>query len=160
MAKANFDRYLDVEVEDISASKPLPLGHFLADIISWKTDERDYKNDKGPQPVVELTFKTTSPCDDVDESELGVNGGVGVLCTKDYSLNPVTDGKVEGGGQAQIRRIAEEFCGLSTKGLKLRDVLEALVGQGVKLYSEPRQSRDDDTVFFTNIKKVLSATED
>jgi len=152
---ANFDSYLSVRAEDIEAPKPLPLGHFHAEVTGWKTAERDYKNGEPPVPVVELSFKTTGPDEDVDPSDLPANGGVGVVATKDYRLAEPTNGKVEGGGPHQIRRLAESLD-LDVKGLDLRDILDALKSQSVKIYNEPRQDKRDESIFYNNITKVLA----
>lgn len=153
----NFDQYLNVPVENIEAAKPLPVGHFFATIQSWKGREVDYKDGNPKVPVIELTFKTSAPDEDVDETLLPANGGVGVLVTKDYRLVAPSGGKIEGGGQNQLRRLAEETCQLDTKGLNLSDVLEQLKGQEVRVYNEPRPDKNDDAVFYNNITKVLPA---
>ncbi len=152
----NFDSYLDVPVENISAAKALPTGHYFADIRAWAAAERTYKPEDGPVPVIELTFVTTGPDDDVDHAELGANGGVNVLIKKDYQLSSVgQDGKVEGGAQSILRNMAEKTCDLDTKGLSFRDVLEALKGQPVKVHQEPRADKRNEGVFYNNITKVL-----
>ncbi len=152
----NFDSYLDVPVENISAAKALPTGHYFADIKSWKGDERTYNKDEGAVPVIELTFVTTGPDEDIPLDELGANGGVGVVIKKDYQLSAVTaDGKVEGGAQSILRNMAEKTCDLDTKGLSFRDVLEALKGQPVKIHQEPRADKRNEGVFYNNITKVL-----
>ncbi len=156
----DYSKYLDVEVDNITPEKHLPLGHYFADIISWKTATRNYKDERGDIPVVELTFKTTSPDDDVIESDLPDNGGVGVLLTKDYGLATPVNGKVEGGGQAQLRRLAEDTLGLHVKGLKLPDVLDALRNQPCRVYNEPRPDKNDDTRYYNQVKKVLSAQKE
>lgn len=155
MATVDFSRYLDVAVEDIEQAKPLPAGHYFAVIKGWKPAERDYKDGNPKVPVVELTFTTTSPDEDVDPDELPNNQGVGVMCTKDYRLATPSGGKVEGGGQAQLRRLAEDQLGLSVAGMHLTDVLEAMKGQECRVYNEPRADKKDEGVFYTNITKVL-----
>ncbi len=152
----NFDSYLDVPVENISAAKALPTGHYFADIRSWKGAERTYRPEEGAVAVIEMTFVTTGPDEDVDSGELPANGGVGVLITKDYQLSAVSsDGKVEGGAQSILRNMAEKTCDLDTKGLSFRDVLEALKGQPVKVHQEPRADKRNEGVFYNNITKVL-----
>lgn len=151
----DFAAYLNVPAENVEAAKPLPAGHFHADIASWKGAERDYKNGEPPKPVVEITFRTTGPDTDVDETELPSNGGVGVLLTRDYGLvRPTSKGKVEGGGQSAIIRLAENL-GLDTKGMQVADVLDALKGQSVRVYNEPRPDKKQEGVFYNNVTQVL-----
>ena len=153
---ANFDHYLGVKAENIENAKALPLGHYHADITGWKTKETDFKQGRGPQPMLELQMRTTAPSDDVEESDLPANGGVGVVISKDYEFNPVdNNGKVEGGAAAAIRRLADQLD-LDVKGLELRDILDALKGQSVLAYNEPRADKNDPEVTYTSIKKVLA----
>lgn len=156
----DYSKFLDVEVENIQQERHLPTGHFFADIITWKTAERDYKDDRGKIPTVELSFRTTSPGDDVDEAALPENGGIGVLLTKDYNLNDVSNGKVEGGGQAQLRRLAEETLGIPGKGLKLSDLLDALKGQAVRVYNDPRADKNDNMKYYNRVTKVLAPVDE
>ena len=153
---ADFSAYLNVKAEDIEAPKPLPVGHYHADIVGWKTAERDYKNGEPPQPVVELTFRTTGPDDDVDPADLPTSGGVGILCTKDYRLSMPSKGKVEGGGHNQLRRLAEETLGLDVKGLHFEDILNALKGQSVRIQNTPRVDKRDESVSYNNITAVIA----
>ncbi len=152
----DFSQYLDIPVENISAAKPLPLGMFYAEIISWRGAERDYKNGEPVVPVVEFTYRTTGVCEVDDEGLLPDNGGIGVLVTRDYRLAaPNKQGKVEGGGQQAIRRFAEDGLKLDVKGLDLRDVLEAMKGQPVRVYNEPRGDKKNEGVYYNNITQVL-----
>lgn len=155
---ADFSRYMDVPMENVSAQKPLPLGHYLATFVGFKTAERTFVKDEGNVPILTLQFKTQAPCDDVEPSDLGADGGIGTLVSKDYRFNPpAKDGKVEGGAHQAVRRIAEDIMGLDTKGLSLGDTLAAMKGSQVKLHNEPRQDKNDPDVSYTNITKVLSA---
>lgn len=152
----DFSRYLDVDVDSIPKSVPsLPLGHYFADITAWKGAERDYdKASGGPKtPVVEITFKITGADDDVEFIDGGMSPGseVGKTVTKDYTLNDP-----DKTGQVMLRRLAEETCQLDVKGLALTDVLDALKGQPVKVYNEPRAGKEEGQ-FFTSIKRVLPA---
>lgn len=153
---ANFDHYLSVKSEDIENAKALPLGHYHADITGWKTKETDFKQGRGPQPMLELQMKTTAPSDDVDPEELPANGGIGVVISKDYEFSPVdSNGKVEGGAAAQMRKLADQLD-LDVKGLELRDILDALKGQSVLAYNEPRPDKNDPDTTYTSIKKVMA----
>lgn len=155
MSKVDFSKYLDIAVENVEAAKPLPAGHFFATITKWEGKERDYKNGEPPVPVVELSFRTTAPDEDVEPDELPANGGIGVICTKDYRLATPANGKVEGGGQAQLRRLAEDQLELAVAGMHLTDVLDALKGQDCRIYNEPRADKKEEGVFYTNITRVL-----
>jgi len=44
---------------------------------------------------------------------------------------------------------------LDVKGLELADVLDAMKNQDVRVYNEPRQDRNDESVSYTTIKRVL-----
>lgn len=148
----DFSRYLDVPVESIPENfVSLPAGHYLARITSWKGAERSYEGKGGPlTPVVELAFKITAPCDDIEESLLPESGGVGKIITRDYTLSDPDQS-----GQTMIRQLAEKTCGLATQGLHLSDVLDALKEQDVKIYNEPRPGKDEGQ-FFPKVAKVLA----
>lgn len=154
MSKADFSTYLNVPMDDIPKSLPsLPAGHFFADIAKWDTGERKYdtSNPKNITPVVELTFRITGPDDDVDPSQLPEGQGVGRIVTKDYTLNDP-----EKRGHISLRRIAEVACALDVKGLELPDVLDAIVGQTVKVHNTPKAGKQEGQ-FYNNIDMVLSA---
>lgn len=155
---ANFDSYLDVDVESIERPTPPPIGHWLATIKSHKTAERDYeKASGGPRtPVVEISMVLNAPLDDaVEWAE--ANGAdpqihIGKLQTKDYRLN-------DEGGPYQLRQIAEVACQLDVKGLKLRDVLNQLHGQQVKIYMDHRAGKEgssNEGQFFPNVTKIMA----
>lgn len=153
----DFSKYLDVDAESIPKSIPsLPGGHFHADIAGWKTGERDYdKASGGPKtPVVEISFKITGADTDVEFLDGGMTPGseVGKVVSRDYTLNDP-----DKTGQVMIRRLAEDTCNLPVKGLHLTDVLDALKGQPVKVFNEPRAGKEEGQ-FFSNIKKVLPAS--
>lgn len=153
---ANFDHYLSVKSENIENVKALPVGHYFATITGWKTKETDFKQGKGPQPMLEISLKTDGPSDDVEESDLPANGGQGVLISKDFEFASVgNDGKTEGGAAAQMRKLADQLD-LDVTGLELRDILDALKGQQVLAYNEPRADKSDPEVTYTNIKKLLA----
>lgn len=158
---ANFDSYLDVDVEAIERPTPPPIGHWLATIKSHKTAERDYdKANGGPKtPVVELMLALNAPYDDAVEwaeaNGADVNVHIGKAFPKDYRLN-------DEGGPFQLRQIGEVACELPVTGLKLRDLLEHLHGQQVKVYMDHRAGKEgspQEGQFFPNITKVLSAKE-
>lgn len=144
---ADFSKFLHVSAEAIERPKPLPLGHYFATIKSYKTAERDFdKANGGPKtPVVELSFAITSPDTDVEDFDPAMLKGAPP--TKDYKLPDQ---------MYMIRELAEKACDLPVKGLEFIDVLDALKGQEVKVFNEPRPGREEGE-FFTNIKRVLSA---
>jgi hypothetical protein len=147
----DFSRYLDVDVADIPKVLPsVPGGHFFATIQSWKGDERDYaKATGGPKtPVIELTFKFTGADEDVEETDQSTY--MNKLATKDFDLS--------NGGQTILRNFAEDTLGLDVKGLHFRDVLDALKGQEVKVFNEPRPNPNVEGQYFTNIKKMFAAS--
>jgi hypothetical protein len=145
----DFSKFLDVDVSNIEAPKPIPVGHYFATIKGWKGAERDYAKATGgaKTPVVELTFSITGPDEDVDEDDLPPKGVSGRLVQRDYSLN-------EESGVYALRRLGEETCGLDVKGLHLSDLLDALKSQEVKLYIEQRAGAEEGQ-FFPQVKKVL-----
>lgn len=146
-------KYLDVPVESVSKIIPsLPGGHFFADVQGWKGVERDYdKANGGPKtPVVEVTFKLTGADEDVtftDDFPEGTEQGKTV--TKDYRLNDP-----DKAGHTMLRRLAEDTCGIPTKGLHFADMLDAMKGSSVKVFNDPRPGQEEGQ-FFPNIKKVL-----
>lgn len=150
---ADFSSYLNVKVETIERPSTPPLGHYFAVVQGWKTAERFYEGKGGPaSPVVEVTFKITSPDSDaVDEDASAAEKAVGKLATKDYGLK-------DEGGLYGLRRLVGETCGVDTKGLSLEDGLDAIKGSEVKIYNQPRQGKEEGQ-FFTNITRVLSASE-
>ena len=160
MSKVDFSSYLNVKAEDIERPRPLPIGHFFATLQSWRGVERFYdkENPKKATPSIELTFKIDGPDHDVDTFAVPANL-VGSLCTRDYNLVEQKGDKVEGGGQAQLKRLAAETMGLDIKGLDLEGILDAMKGSAVRVYNEPRPDRNDPEVFYTNIKKVISAED-
>ena len=150
MAK-DFSSYLHVKMDDVPAVLPsIPGGHWFADISDWKTGERNYDKATGgpPTPVVEIIFKLTGPDEDVE----GGDNFVGRTVSRDYRLNDP-----DRAGQTYIRQLAERTCGLDVAGLELEDVLDALKGQSVKVFNEPRAGQEEGQ-FFPNIKKVLPAS--
>lgn len=148
----DFSRYLDVPVDTLEAPKPPPIGHYFATIKSWKGAERDYdKATGGPKtPVVEVFFSLTSPDEDVEEDLLPKGGVSGKLVSRDYTLN-------EESGTYQLRFLAEETCGLPTKGLSLGDTLAMLPGQEVRVQIGHRAGQDEGQ-FFPKVLKVISAS--
>lgn len=154
MAK-DFTHYLDVPVEDVPKSIPsLPGGHYFADVVGWKGQERDFdKATGGPKtPVVEVTFKVTGADTDVEFPDTFPQGSeVGKTVTKDYRLNDP-----DRAGHSMLRRLAEDTCGIPIKGLHFADMLDAMKGASVKVYNEPRPGQEEGQ-FFTNVKKVLPA---
>lgn len=152
MANADFSKYLKTSMDDVPKSIPsLPRGHFFASITGWKTGERNYDKATGgpPTPVVELGFRITGTTEDVE-----VEGNwEGKLASKDYTLNDP-----DKAGQTLIRRVAEVTCDLDVKGLELEDVLDALKGQDVVIFNEPRPGQEEGQ-FFTKITKVLPVRE-
>lgn len=149
MSKADFSRYLSVEVDAIEAPTVGPLGHYLASFQSWKGAERDYdKANSGPKtPVIELTFKITQPDDDaVEEDASNAQKMVGKLATKDYTLNDET-------GMFNLKKFVSEICDVDSK-TGLGDALDACKGSVVKLFNEPRSGKEEG-VFYFNVKKIL-----
>jgi|SRR6185312_1976084 len=148
----DFSKYLDVDVESVPKTLPsVPGGHWFATISGWKGAERNYDKATGgpPTPVVELTFKLTSPDSDVEDEE-AAQRSIGKLATKDYNL-------ADGSGQTMLRNLAEDTLGLDVKGLHFSDVLDALKGQEVKVFNNPRAGKEEGQ-FYTNITKVLGAS--
>lgn len=152
MATADFSKYLSVPVDSIEAPTAPPLGHYFADVVSWKGAERDYdKANGGPKtPVVEVTFKITGAEEDAEaEDSVGAAKAVSKLVTKDYALS-------EESGMFQLRKLTSETCGIDTTGLALNDALDACKGSSVKVYNEPRAGKGErEGQFFTNITRVL-----
>lgn len=151
MAK-DFSNYLNASMDDVPAVLPsIPGGMWFADIIDWKTGERDYdKANGGPKtPVVELHFKLTAADEGVEDGD----NSVGRTVTKDYTLNDP-----DKRGQIMLRQVAEKACALDTAGLDLVDVLDALKGQSVRVFNEPRPGQEEGQ-FFPKITKVLSAAD-
>jgi len=148
----DFSKFLDVDIDAIPKTLPsVPGGHFFATIQSWKGAERDYdKATGGPKtPVVEISFKFTGADSDVEDDDQAQKS-IGKLATKDYNL-------ADGSGQTMLRNLAEDTLGLDVKGLHFSDVLDALKGQEVKVFNNPRAGKEEGQ-FYTNITKVLSAT--
>jgi len=152
----DFSKYLGVEVDSIPKSIPsLPGGHYHADVQGWKGAERDYdKANGGPKtPVIEVSFKITAADDDVEfPADFSEGSEVGKVVTKDYRLNDA-----DKAGLVMLRRLAEDTCGVSVKGLALPDMLDAMKGSSVKVWNDPRPGQEEGQ-FFTNIKKVLPPT--
>src|ERR1700721_1904474 len=98
----DFQKYMDVPVDDITAPKPLPAGTYFATIT--KTENREVEYEKGTKtPVCSVSFRLTAPDEDVDLDLLPEGNGVGRIVVKDYTLNDP-----ERRGQWQLRRLAEE----------------------------------------------------
>lgn len=154
MAKANFDSYLDIEVESIERPQAPPVGHYSpCRIAAWKQGERAFNKDDPSKktPVIEIFFQLGSPEEDARENaeSFGVDAEsfVGRTVSRDYDLSDPQ-------GQFGLRRMAEDTCSLDVKGLKLREVLDQLKGQEVKLYMEQRVGREEGE-FFPKVSKVL-----
>lgn len=151
---ANFDSYLNVEVESLEFPSPPPAGHYFANIISWKTAERDFDKANGgaKTPVAEVSFKITSPDSDVDPDEAtAAQASIGRVVTYDYQLNDAF-------GTAKLRELGEKVCNLPVKGLRLGDLLPMLLNQPVRVLMAQRAgvgSREGQ--FFPQVKGVISA---
>lgn len=149
----DFSRYLDVPVEDIERPKPLPAGTYFATII--KVENREVEFERGTKtPVSTISFRITSPDEDVDVDLLPEGGGIGRIVSKDYRLNDP-----DKQGQWALRRLAEETCQLPGKGKHLSDLLHEIPGQEVKIFNVPRPSKTDEDVSFPNITRVFPAHE-
>lgn len=153
---ANFDSYLDVDVESIERPTPPPIGHWFASISGYKTQERNYGEGKEKTPVCELSFKLTGADDDAVASaeETGVDpqAYINRTVTRDYTLN-------EEGGVYGLRQVGEAAAKVDVKGLKLRDMLNALKGHDVKLYIDHRMGKPgsaQEGQAFANVTKVLA----
>lgn len=149
---ADFSSYLGVKVDTIEAPTAAPNGHYFATFTGWKTAERNYAKATGgpPTPVVELTFKITSPdTDAAEDMPEAAQKAVNKLVTKDYTLN-------EEAGMFNLRKFTGDTCGIDTKGLSLEDALNACKGSDVKVYNEPRPGKEEGQ-FFNNVTRVLPA---
>ncbi len=149
---ANFEKYLDVQIDTIERPTAAPLGHYFATFKSWKTAQRDYKKASGGPKVdvVELTFTITGADEDAEaEDAVAAAKAVGRLGTKDYTLG-------EEQGMYALRRFASDVCGIDTKGLTVSEGLDAAKGSDVKLYNQPR-SGNEEGVFYDNFTKILPA---
>lgn len=155
----DLSKYLNVSMDDIpDRVKPLPTGHYIARIRSWKGGERQYDKDQPNKktPVVELTFVVQEACEDIEAEDLPESGGAGKMVTRDYRLDDP-----DKTGQTALRRVATHACDLDVKGLELEDVLDALKGQDVKLFVETPNNEDDpDAPRFPRVKRVLPVNED
>ena len=81
---------------------------------------------------------------------------MGQLSDRDYTLNDPDDK-----GRWNLRRMAEDYCGVPAKGLNLDELLDAAVGSQVKVFNEPRNGRGEDSDnTYTNIARVLTANDD
>jgi len=146
----DFSSYLKVDMDSVPKRLPtLPGGHFFADITGWKTGTRNFGEGKQETPVVTILFKITGPDEDVEDPEtVPANKVIG----KDYELNDP-----DRRGQIAIRRLAEDTCDLSVKGLELDGVLDALKGCSVRVFSDPQPNKKEEGEFFDRITKVLPA---
>lgn len=147
---ANFDSYLDVEVESIERPKAPPVGHYFARTGKGKPTERFYdkSNPTKGTPVWEQSFILTGADTDVDETELPEKGVAGRVVTNDYDLAEPW----------ALRALAEETLELPVKGLALRDLVAMLPDQDCKVYLEKRLgtgAREGQE--FPQVKKVLKA---
>lgn len=146
---ANFDSYLDVQVDTIERPKAPPMGHYFADFNSWKSGEKNFGEGKEKTPVITVTFKLTAP-DDTDEDLAAIIGDydpAGRSVDRDYTLN-------DDGGMSALRTLGEITCGIDTKGLRLRDLLDACKGSPVKLALSQRAGKEEGQ-FFPKVDKVL-----
>lgn len=146
----DFTSYLKVDMDSVPKRLPtLPTGHFFAEINGWKTGVRNFGEGRSETPVVSISFKITGPDDDVEDPGSVPSNKV---VYKDYELNDP-----DRRGQIAIRRLAEDTCQLSVKGLELDGVLDALKGSQVKVYSDPQPNKKEEGEFFDRITKVLPA---
>lgn len=153
MPSLDFNRYLDIPVEDITRPKPLPAGTYFATIT--KTENREVEFERGTKtPVTTISFKLLSPDEDVDPELLPEGGGVGRIVTRDYRLNDP-----DKAGQWALRRLAEETCQIPGKGKMLQDLLHELPNQEVKVVNVPRPNKNEEGMYFPNITRVLSVHE-
>jgi hypothetical protein len=146
----DFSRYLDVPVEDITRPKPLPAGTYFATIV--KHENREVEFERGTKtPVTTISFRLTSPDEDVDLDLLPEGNGVGRIVSKDYRLNDP-----DKQGQWALRRLAEETCRIPGKGKHLSDLINELPQQEVKVFNQPRPNKNDEDQSYPNIIRVLS----
>lgn len=149
---ANFDSYLDVDVEAIEKPKAPPVGHYFATITGWKGAERFYdkSNPKKGSPVVEVSFKITAPDEDIDPDELETaQSAIGRTVTNDYGLD-------DDFGKSKLRDLGEKTCRLAVKGLRLSDMLNELRGQEVRILLNQRAGSVSGE-FYPQVKGVISA---
>lgn len=149
---ANFDSYLDVDVESLEAPKPPPAGHYFAEIKSWKTAERDYDKAEGgaKTPVVEISLKITGPDSDIDPDEQSAADACnGRVVSYDYQLNDEY-------GTFKLRELGEKVCNLPVKGLRLSDLLPMLIGQNVRVLMAQRAGKGArEGQFFPQVKGII-----
>lgn len=149
----DFSRYLDIPVEDIKKPKPLPAGTYFATIV--KSENREVEFERGTKtPVTTISFRLTSPDEDVDIDLLPEGNGVGRIVSKDYRLNDP-----DKTGQWALRRLAEETCQIPGKGKHLTDLLAELPQQEVKIFNQPRPNKNDEDSPYPNITRVFTIHE-
>lgn len=93
---ADFKQLLNKKVDDSKRPPLLPAGDYEGQIVSWKADERDYKQGEGPVPVVVFLCQITAPGEGVDAEDLKDAEGkpfdpAGRRFSVDFSLKPDED---------------------------------------------------------------------
>lgn len=147
---ADFSGYLDTPVDNIERPKALVLGHYHALVKSWKPAERNFAKAGEPPklvPIITVAFTITGASDDVEDP---LADYASTSASKDYDLSDER-------GLYALRRLVEDTCGVSGKGLNLQDALDAIKGSDVLLYNVPRPGKEEGE-FYTNIAQVLPVT--
>lgn len=139
----DFTAYLSTPLDTIEAPKPLPVGHYYAEVKKWEAVES--KSEKRT-PMVRVDFTIRSADSDVDPAELPKDGVNNRLVSVNYTLNNEY-------GTYQLRQFMADALKLDIKGLSLQDGLEQIAGQPVKLYIEQRAL--DDGRLMADVKKTL-----
>lgn len=150
MAK-DFSKYANISVDEIETPKCPPIGHYFATIKKAELAERDFGAEHGKRVLASLVFTLTGQDEDAAaEGAMSDKELRAAIVSKDYSIT---------GDRPQthmVRDLASKTLGLSVTGMTFGELLEALVGQEVKLQLDQRADKNNPEVFYPEVKKVLN----
>lgn len=148
---ANFDKYLDVQLDSIEQPVPPPIGRYHATIKKWKTGERNYGPEAPKVPILTFLGTITGPADDEDEYDGDPADAQGKPWSKDYRLDTQSH---------SIRRVIEVVGGVDPAKLKMSDGLNAIIDAEVRIDVDHRTDKNDETVVYMDVKKILPVSDE
>ena len=134
---------LDRPINSFERPKPRPVGWYAATIMS-RTYTRSSQKDT---PGVELEYRIEEPVQDVDPQILKETGGCPFTLSETMWITEAAS--------FRIRELGSHI-GLPDSGKSLREIIELLPGNRVKVYIMQRKSnRQGGNALFNNISATL-----
>lgn len=156
MAKGvDFSNILNKRVEDIEMPQPLPAGTYLGTILSVPEDASFDTTDKetgAPRhvPACRIRVGITAATDDVDQDALARAKGIQRADGKPKEVQATY--YLEEDSLHKVKKLAQS---MGLQGTSLGEIFQAMPGCEVKVSVGLRPDRQDDTIFYNQVNKMV-----